>query len=486
MSVGRQQGGAYQPDLFDGSGQAVPRPGEIGVGETGAGSTGASQARTASARERALTTSLMERVCVSANLNHAWKRVKANKGAPGIDDMAVGDFLPWLADNRDGFLAALLSGDYQPQPVLGVEIPKPGGGMRRLGIPTVRDRLVQQAILQVLQPLLDPMFSDHSHGFRPGRSAHGALRQAGAYVGAGYDTVVDLDLSRFFDRVNHDMVMARLARHIGDKRLLKIVRRFLEAGMMIDGVCRRRLEGTPQGGPLSPLLANLLLDDLDKMLEARGHRFVRYADDCNIHVRSMAAGERVMASVTEFLEGRLRLRVNREKSAVAPAWERTFLGHRLLPDGTLGVSPKSLKRVKDRLRRITRRNRGIPFEVMIGQVNAFTGGWVTYYRHARCARHLDRLDGWLRRKLRCVRLKQRKRPKAIADFLMAQGVPERRAWIIACSGKGWWRMALSWQAAEAMPNSWFDQQGLISLANRHRSLNLHGNRRGTEYVCPVV
>jgi RNA-directed DNA polymerase len=298
-------------------------------------------------------------------------------------------------------------------------------------------------------------------------------------VADGYTVVVDLDLEKFFDRVNHDILMARLARRIGDKRLLRIIRRFLQAGMMAAGVRIERHEGTPQGGPLSPLLANLLLDDLDKELERRGLRFCRYADDCNIYVRSQAAGERVMASVAAFLEGRLRLRVNRQKSAVAPVGERQFLGHRLGKGGSLGIAPKSLARAKDRLRRITQRNRGISLERMTAEVNAFTTGWVTYFRHAQSQYALRNLDGWLRRKLRCVRLKQCKRVKTIADFLQGNGVPEWRAWRLALSGKGWWRMAGSPSAHEAMPTKWFGTLGLVSLASHHAALNPVGNRRGT-------
>jgi RNA-directed DNA polymerase len=358
-----------------------------------------------------------------------------------------------------------------------VEIPKPDGGMRQLGIPTVVDRLVQQAIAQVLEPLLDPAFSASSFGFRPGRGAHDALRQAQEYVASGYDIVVDLDLEKFFDRVNHDILMARLARRIGDKRLLRIIRRFLQAGMMAEGVHSERYEGTPQGGPLSPLLANLLLDDLDKELERRGHRFCRYADDCNIYVRSQAAGERVMASVTAFLEKRLRLKVNRRKSAAAPVWERQFLGHRLDKGGLLGITPKSIARAKDRLRKIARRNRGIPLARMIKEANGFITGWVTYFRHARCQSALRDLDGWLRRKLRCVRLKQCKRAKTIAAFLQNNGVGGGRAWTTAASGKGWWRMAHTPAAQEAMTNAWFVSQGLVSLTAHHAALNAAGNRR---------
>ena len=407
MDVKRQQGGADQRDLLDEALMAALRHGATGEGGTGPGASEEPQASAAWSQERALTRHLMEEVTGSANLNRAYKRVKANDGAAGVDGMDVTELLAWIAGNREALIASLLDGSYQPQPVRGVQIPKPGGGMRQLGIPTVVDRLVQQAIAQTLEPLLDPTFSASSFGFRPGRGAHDALRQAREYVADGYEIVVDLDLEKFFDRVNHDILMSRLARRIGDKRLLRIIRRFLQAGMMTDGVCNERHEGTPQGGPLSPLLSNLLLDDLDKELERRGHRFCRYADDCNIYVRSQAAGERVMASVTSFLEDRLRLKVNRQKSAVAPVGERQFLGHRLGRGGTLGIGRKSLARAKDRLREITRRNRGdCSLERMIEQANRFTVGWVTYYRHAQCKSALRDLDGWLRRKLRCVELKR--------------------------------------------------------------------------------
>jgi RNA-directed DNA polymerase len=486
MGVERQQGGADQRDLFDEAVLAALRHGATGDGGTGPGACEERQASAAWEQERALTRHLMEEVASSANLNRAYQRVKANHGASGIDAMTVGDLRRWIAGNRDGLIVSLLEGSYQPQPVRGVDIPKPGGGVRRLGIPTVVDRLVQQAIAQVLEPRLDPTFSVSSFGFRPGRSAHDALRQAREYVADGYEIVVDLDLEKFFDRVNHDILMARLARRIGDPRLLRIIRRFLQAGMMMEGVSVARHEGTPQGGPLSPLLANLLLDDLDRELERRGHRFCRYADDCNIFVRSQAAGERVMASVTAFLEGKLRLKVNRQKSAVAPVGERQLLGHRLGKRGKLGIGPNSLDRVKHRLRQITRRNRPGTLAQVISEVNRFTTGWVTYFRYAQCQTALKTLDGWVRRKLRCRQLKQCKRPRTISAFLRRNRVPPDEARHLASSGKGWWRLANTPQANQAMSNAWFNARGLASLATQHAALNLAGNRRDTWSVRPVV
>jgi RNA-directed DNA polymerase len=424
----------------------------------------------------------MEQVIEPANPNRAYARVMANKGAPGVDGLTVGKLGGWVGRHKQALIASLLDGSYQPQPVRGVQIPKPGGtGMRQLGIPTVVDRLVQQAMLQVLEPILDPTFSASSYGFRPGRGAHDALARAREYVADGRGIVVDIDLEKFFDRVNHDILMARLGRWVGDKRMLKIIGRFLRAGLMRDGVCLSREEGTPQGGPLSPLLANLLLDDLDKgaglgdcpatELEKRGHAFCRYADDCNIYVQSRAAGERVLASVTGFLEGKLRLRVNRDKSAVAPVVERKFLGYRLLPGGRLGIAPQSLERAKERLRRLTRRNRGVSIEQVIDEINAFLTGWVAYFRFAECKTHLQRLDEWVRRKLRCLRLKQCKRAKPIADFLHRLGVPKWRAWIGALSGKGWWRLSGSPPSAEGMSVAWFESLGLVSLVRRYGQLN---------------
>lgn len=471
MSVKRQQGEGYrQLLLFESDPANTSRHDPGGGGGTEPAAIEERQAPTATFPARALSQSLMEEVTSRENLNRAYRKVRANKGAPGVDGVTLDDLPAWIAEHKQELIDSLLDGSYQPQAVRGVQIPKPGGGMRQLGIPTVADRLVQQAILQVLEGRLDPTFSDSSYGFRPGRSAHQAVQQASRYVTEGRTIVVDMDLEKFFDRVNHDILMSRLARHVGDKRLLRIIRRFLEAGLMQEGVCVTRREGTPQGGPLSPLLANLLLDDLDRELTRRGHTFCRYADDCNIYVRSQAAGERVLTSITQFLEGKLRLRVNRDKSAVATVSERKFLGYRLLTDGRLTIAPQSIQRAKDRIRQITRRNRGVSFERMLSELGSFTTGWVTYFRHATERDAFCRLDGWIRRKLRCVRLKQRKRAKSIAAFLQSLGVSWNRSWTTAACGKGWWRMSATPSAHHGMSNHWFETQGYHSLESRYLSL----------------
>ena len=442
-----------------------------GVGGTELPAHGPQQAFAAFDQQRALTSQLMEQVCDPQNIVRAYRRVRSNKGKPGVDGMTVHELADWLRKNHRALTAALLDGAYRPQPVRGVQIPKPGGGQRQLGIPVVVDRLVQQMILQVLEPIFDPTFSNSSYGFRPHRSAHMALEQERKYVAQeGREFVVDLDLEKFFDRVNHDILMSRIARRIGDKRLLLIIRRVLQAGLMQDGVCVAREEGTPQGGPLSPLLANILLDDLDRLLENRGHCFCRYADDCNIYVRSLAAGQRVMDSVTRFLEGTLKLRVNRDKSAVAPVGERKFLGHRLLLNGKLGISPKSVKRAKEKIRQITRRSRGDSFAQVIIELNRFTTGWINYYRHAACRFELQCLDEWVRRRLRCYRLNQRKRGRSVGGFLRSLGVSASSAGRLASSGKGPWRLACSPPVHRAMSTDWFTAQGLVSLLCRHESL----------------
>ena len=406
---------------------------------------------------------LMEKVADIGNLVRAWKRVKANKGSGGTDGMTVKAFderaWPLLREMR----SELLDGRYRPAEVRGVQIPKPDGGKRQLGIPTVKDRIVQQALAQALTPMYERVFSESSYGFRPNRSAHDALRRGSAYVEEGYGTVVDLDLEKFFDKVNHDRLMARLARDLRESRVLRLMLAFLRAGLMQDGVCQSRTEGTPQGGPLSPLLANIVLDELDKELERRGHRFCRYADDCNIYVKSQKAGERVMESMTRFITRRLRLKVNGAKSKVAPSRECAFLGHTIGGKGQLRISKKSKERMVDRLKELTKRNRGRKFETVIGEINTYLRGWLEYYRLASAKRWLAETGQWLRRKLRCYRLKQCKRRFAIAKFLVKNGLPEWRAWLLAGSGKGWYRMAGTPQANEAVSNKWFAEQGLIPL-----------------------
>jgi RNA-directed DNA polymerase len=456
---------------------AEQQKGDKHHGDAGADGTrlpeyGRQQAATAFDQQRALTVSLMEQVCDPKNLLRAYRRVRSNKGKPGVDGMTVHELADWLRENNAALTASLLEGTYRPQPVRGVQIPKPGGGQRQLGIPVVVDRLVQQMILQVLDPIFDPTFSNSSYGFRPGRSPHMALEQARKYVAQeGREFVVDLDLEKFFDRVNHDILMSRIARRIGDKRLLLVIRRFLQAGLMQDGVCVTRDEGTPQGGPLSPLLANLLLDDLDQLLESRDHRFCRYADDCNIYVRSLAAGQRVMESVTRFLEEKLKLRVNREKSAVAPVGERKFLGHRLLLNGKLGISPKSVERAKEKIRRITSRSRGVNFAQVIVELNLFLAGWLVYYRFAAIRGELTRMDEWIRRRLRCYRLKQRKRGRSISGLLRKLGVPAASASRVGSSGKGPWRLADCPPVHRALSIRWFHSQGLVSLVAKYDSLH---------------
>jgi RNA-directed DNA polymerase len=435
------------------------------------------QAGAASSAGRIPSERLMEWICESENLRQAWKKVKANKGAPGIDGMTVEEAHSWLCDNMDKLKRDLLAGNYEATAVRRVEIPKPDGGVRLLGVPTVIDRLVQQAVLIQLATYIDPYFSPSSYGFRPGRSAHQALKAASGFVADGRRIVVDIDLEQFFDRVNHDILMGLLAKRIADKRVLKLIRSFLESGVMVNGVCFDTEEGTPQGGPLSPFLANLMLDELDKELEHRGHRFCRYADDCNIYVQTQAAGERVYASVSTFLEERLKLKVNRQKSAVAPVRERKFLGYRLLGGGSLTVSPKSLKRMKDRVRFLTKRNRPIPFDKRIKALNDFLRGWINYYQLARCKKHMEDLGGWMRRKLRCVKLKEWKRAYTIARNLISLGIKAEDAWKLAGSGKGWWRLAHSEATDQGLDLEWFKQQGLIDPLEYYSSRSDAGNRR---------
>jgi RNA-directed DNA polymerase len=416
---------------------------------------------------------LMEEIVSRANMMAAYHRVMANKGAAGIDRMAVEQLQPHLKEHWPRIKEELLEGRYRPQPVRGVEIPKPGGGMRQLGIPTVVDRLIQQAMHQVLMPLFDPDFSEASYGFRPGRSAHGAVLAAQAHVAEGRRFVVDLDLEKFFDRVNHDVLMARVARRVADKRVLRLIRRYLQAGLMTGGITTARSEGTPQGGPLSPLLSNILLDDLDKELERRGHAFCRYADDCNIYVRTRRAGERVMASITRFLTGRLRLKVNAAKSAVDRPWVRTFLGFTMTAhqQPRLRVAVKSVKRLRSKLRTTLRQGRGRTLASTVKTLTPILRGWLQYFRLAEAKGVFEELDGWMRRKLRCVLWRQWKRPRTRLRRLMQRGLDPERAWRSASNGRGpWWNAGAS-HMNDAYRAAFFAQLGLPSLIGLHRHLN---------------
>jgi len=414
---------------------------------------------------------LMEEVLRRENVHRAYKRVVRNAGAPGVDGMTVDELMPWCRMHWARIRKELLDGHYQPQPVLRVEIPKPGGkGIRLLGIPTVMDRLIQQSLLQALHPIFDPGFSDASFGFRPGRSTHQAVRRARRHMSAGHRWVVDMDLEKFFDRVNHDILMSRIARKVQDKRVLRLVRRFLQAGVLVGGAVSPRSEGTPQGGPLSPLLSNILLDELDKELERRGHRFVRYADDCNIYVQSKAAGERVLASLERFLAKRLRLKVNRDKSAVDRPWNRTFLGYTVTNHRKphLRISPKAIARLKDRIRRTTASSRGRSLRRVLEELAPILRGWVAYFRLARNDELLRRLDQWVRRRLRVIRWRHWKSPRTRRRRLIAAGVRQSTAGKVAYSGRGPWWCSRTDAANRALPNQTLASMGLVSLQHEHR------------------
>ena len=407
---------------------------------------------------------LMEEICQSENLEWAWKRVRGNKGSPGVDGMTIDDTLDYLQEHWTAIREQLLLGTYTPQPVKRVEIPKPDGGVRKLGVPCVVDRLIQQAVLQVLQIRWDPTFSEHSYGFRPGRSAHQAVAQAQQYIAQGYGYVVDIDLEKFFDRVNHDLLMARVAARISDKRVLKLIRAFLNAGVLEDGLFHPTDEGTPQGGPLSPLLSNLLLDAFDQELERRGHRFCRYADDCNIYVRSRRAGERVMASASHFLTTKLRLKVNESKSAVAQPEACTFLGFTISNDGSeRRIASKALDRFKMRIRELTRRTRGVSLTKLIEMLAPYLIGWRGYFRYCQTQRVLSNLDAWIRRRLRMYLWRQWLHGRNRFKELCRRGVPKFGAAVAAGSPTGFWRMSSHPAVQQALRNAHFDSLGLPRL-----------------------
>lgn len=414
------------------------------------------------------TERLMEEVCERENCLQALKRVKANKGSPGIDGMTVKELPDYLKQHWPAIREQLLNGTYRPQPVKRVEIDKPdGGGVRKLGVPTALDRFIQQAVLQVLQRRWDRTFSDHSYGFRPGRSAHQAVARAQQYVCEGYRWVVDLDLEKFFDRVCHDKLMARIAQRISDRRMLKLIRAFLTVGVMENGLVSAVDEGTPQGGPLSPLLSNLVLDELDRELERRGHRFVRYADDSNVYVRSERAGQRVMASLTAFITHRLKLRVNDEKSAVAQPVNRKFLGFSFTREqqSRRRIAPKAIVRFKEQVRELTSRTRGVSLERMVEELSSYLRGWRSYFGFCETPTVLHGLDQWLRRRLRAVQWKQWKRGRTRFAELRKRGVGLQLAAKTAGSAHGPWHLANSQALAFALPNAYFDLLGLPRLVD---------------------
>ena len=410
----------------------------------------------------------MEEVCERENCEQALKRVKANKGSAGVDGMTVQQLPDYLRQHWPAIREQLLSGTYKPQPVKRVEIPKPDGGVRKLGIPTVLDRMIQQAMMQVLQHHWDPAFSEHSYGFRPGRSAHQAVEAAQQYIAAGYRWVVDLDMEKFFDRVNHDKLMAKIAERVGDKRLLKLIRTILTAGIMENGLVSPVDEGTPQGGPLSPLLSNIVLDEFDRELERRGLRFARYADDSNIYVRSLRAGERVMESLKRFLATQLKLKVNEQKSAVARPWVRKFLGFSFTNAGVpkRRIASKAVDRFKERVRELTSRTRGVSIERMAEDLTRYLRGWIGYFGKCETPSVLLGLEQWLRRRLRSAIWKQWKRGTTRFAELRKRGVRRDLSAQTAGSGHGPWRLANSPALSIALPNAYFDSLKIPRLTVR--------------------
>jgi len=432
---------------------------------------------------------LWEQFLSRGNLVAALKRVEQNAGAAGIDGMSTKELRPWLSEHWPQVRSQLEAGTYRPQPVRRVEIPKPSGGTRVLGVPTALDRLIQQALAQVLTPVFDPCFSERSFGFRPGRSAHQAVECARQSIADGAVWAVDLDLDAFFDRVQHDALMARVARRVHDKQVLRLIRRYLEAGVMADGVKQPSEDGTPQGSPLSPLLSNVMLDDLDRELEKRGHRFVRYADDVCVYVASERAGQRVMASITRYVEQRLKLRVNRGKSAVAPATKRPLLGFGFfVRDGQIKVrvDPDARRRARERLRRLTARSWSISMEERIRLINRYTVGWTAYFAYADTATPFAELDEWLRRRLRQVCWKEWKRYRTRQRNLLALGIPERKVREWAGSRKGYWRVAGSWILTRTLTNAYWADQGLKGFSDPYRRFREALRTAGCGPACPVV
>jgi len=418
---------------------------------------------------------LLEQMVERDNMKLAYRRVMQNKGAPGVDRLSVSKLPEYLRNNWRTIKEQLLSGKYEPKPVLRVEIPKASGGTRKLGVPTVLDRLIQQAMYQVLLPLFDPYFSESSYGFRPGRSAHQAVLAARSYQHVGKRWVVDMDLASFFDEVNHDILMSRVGRRVKDRKMLYLIRLYLQSGVMSGGVVSRTVKGTPQGGPLSPLLSNIMLDDLDKELESRGHSFCRYADDCNVYVSSRRSAERVLDSVSRYVEGRLKLKVNRQKSAVARPWKRTFLGYSFTSHKRcrIKVASKSVKRFRAHLKGLFRMGRGRNLSRFIDEdLNPVLRGWMNYFILSETKGFAEELDQWIRRRLRLILWRQWKRPWTRFKKLRQLGLPEERAAISAFNGRGPWYNSGASHLNGALPKKYFDGLGLFSLLNQ-----LHQCRR---------
>lgn len=415
---------------------------------------------------------LMERILSRENLLSALKRVERNKGSHGVDEMPVQNLRKHILEHWESMKMELLEGTYKPQPVRRVEIPKPDGGVRLLGIPTVTDRLIQQAVAQVLSTLYDPTFSDHSYGFRPKRSAYGAIRKAKGYIQEGNRWVIDIDLEKFFDKVNHDRLMGTLSKRIEDKRLLKLIRDYLKSGIMINGIVTTSEEGTPQGGPLSPLLSNIVLDELDQELEERGHKFVRYADDCNIYVKTQRAGNRVMSSVTSFIEGKLKLKVNLGKSAVDRPWKRKFLGFSFTngKEPKVRIAKESVKRMKNKIREITSRKKPYPMEYRIKKLNQYLMGWCGYFALADTPSVFIKFDSWIKRRLRMCMWKNWKKPSTKVRKLIGLGAPKDKAYEWGNSRKSYWRISKSPVLHRTLGNSYWSSQGLKSLLSRYETL----------------
>lgn len=419
---------------------------------------------------------LLARILHRDNLNAAFKRVKRNGGAAGVDGMTVDEMLPYLKEHGEMLVQSIQGGRYKPKPVRRVEIPKPDGGVRLLGVPTVIDRMIQQAIVQVLQPIFEPTFSVSSYGFRPKRNAQQAIKRAREYYDDGYTQVVDIDLAKYFDTVNHDILIDMVRAEVKDESVIKLIRKFLKSGVMVNGLVSQTTEGTPQGGNLSPLLSNIYLTSFDRMLESRGHKFVRYADDCNIYVKSRRAAERVMASCVNYLEGKLKLKVNREKSKIGSPLRLNFLGFSLCKIGKkTGIRPhgKSIKRFKDKVRELTSRKQGKSVEQILVNLKRFTTGWLGYYSVANMKSHIQTLNEWVRRRIRQIYWKQWKRIKTKHDNLVRLGIPDSKAWEWANSRLGYWRIAHSWILTRSLTNKYLTSVGYDDISKRYEVLHLN-------------